>query len=251
MQLCVDGLVIKETKVGDCDKIITLLTKEYGKISVSAKGSKNLKSKLLSGTQTFSFGNFALYYSRGRYSLNDVDLKESFFDIRLDVCSYALAGYICELASDLSDENEDSGNLLQLTLNALHLTAKKSKPNALIKAVYELRALSFSGFAPDLVACSECAVYEHEKMFFSVSEGKLWCGSCFGALEQKPLDATIVSPSVLYAMRYIIFSEDKKIFSFKMEQSALSELADICERYVISKAEHGYKTLEFYNGIKD
>lgn len=251
MQISVDGLVLRETRVGEYDKIITLLTKDYGKISVSAKGSKNLKSKLLAGTQTFSYGTFVLFYGKGKYSLNDVELIESFFDLRLDVASLALAGYVCEIAGEISEENTESGELLSLVLNTLHLASKKSKPLALIKSVFELRAMSISGFAPNLVACSVCAVFESERMCFSASEGILFCGDCFDKLERKPADAVLLSASVLYAMRFIIFSDDKKIFSFKMSDAELSALSEICESYVISKMERSFNTLEFYKTVKD
>ncbi len=251
MQISVKGLVLRETKVGDYDKIITLLTKEYGKISVSAKGSKNLKSRFLAGTQSFCYGSYMLFYAKGKYSLNELELIESFYGLRSDIASLALGGYICALAYELSNENEDCGELLSLTLNALHLTVKNDRPKELIKSVYELRALSISGFAPDLVACNGCGCFESDTVLFSVTEGLMWCKECFDKLDIKPLDAKALSPNVLYAMRYILFSEDKKIFSFKLDGTELRTLADICESYVKEKTEHNITALDFYNSVKE
>ncbi len=251
MQITVKGLVLRETKVGDYDKIITLLTKEYGKISVSAKGSKNLKSRFLAGTQSFCYGSFTLFYSKGKYSLNELELLESFYGLRNDIASLALGGYICALANELSNENEENGELLALTLNALYLIVKNDREKALIKAVYELRALSISGYAPDLVACNGCGCFESDVVLFSVTEGLMWCKECFDKLEIKPLDAAVLSPSVLYAMRFILFSEDKKIFSFKLDGGELKYLADICESYMKEKTEHNISALDFYNSVKE
>ncbi len=251
MQITVRGLVLRETKVGDYDKIITLLTKEYGKISVSAKGSKNLKSRFLAGTQSFCYASFTLFYAKGKYSLNELELIESFYGLRNDITSLALGGYICALAGELSNENEDSGELLALTLNALYLIVKNDRERALVKAVYELRALSISGFAPDLVACNGCGCFESDTVLFSVTEGLMWCKECFDKLEIKPLDARVLSPNVLYAMRYILFSEDKKIFSFKLAKEELDALADICQSYTKEKVEHNIAALDFYNSVKE
>lgn len=251
MQINVRALVLKETKVGDYDKIITLLTKEYGKISVSAKGSKNLKSRFLSGTQSFCYGNFTLYYAKGKYSLNELELYESFFGLRNDIASLALAGYVCAIAYELANENEDSGGLLPLTLNALHLIVKEDRPKSLIKAVYELRALSISGFAPNLVACNECAQYEGKENYFSISEGLIWCDECYEKLADKPFDIKQLSANVLYAMRYILFSEDKKIFSFKMDEAELLMLEKLCEEYTLEKLGREIASLDFYKSVKD
>lgn len=249
MLLKVSGLVLRETKMGDYDKAVTLLTKEYGRISVSAKGSKSLKSKMLSGTQLFSYGSFNLYYSKGKYSVNDVDLQESFYNIRQRVDGFALAAYIAELAGELATENEDSGGLLPLTLNAFHLIANSLREPNFIKAVYELRAFSLMGFCPNLIACSDCSVYECDEMYFSFTEGKLWCKECFDRLTAKPADSRPVSPSVLYAARFVVFSEDKKIFSFKLNDEAMREFSAFCECYAVTQAGHGFKTLDFYKDI--
>jgi DNA repair protein RecO (recombination protein O) len=251
MQITVKGLVLRETKVGDYDKIITLLTKEYGRISVSAKGSKNLKSRFLAGTQSFCYGSFTLFSSKGKYSLNELELIESFYGLRNDIAALALGGYICALAGELANENEDCGELLALTLNALYLTVKNDRPRALVKSVYELRALSIAGFAPDLVACNGCGCFESDEVLFSITEALMWCRECFDKLEIKPLDAKVIAPNVLYAMRYILFSEDKKIFSFKLDSSELDALSDICESYMKEKTEHRIAALDFYNSVKE
>lgn len=250
MLITVSGLVLRETRIGDMDKIITVLTKEYGRISVSAKGSKSLKSKMLAGTQLFAYSEFTLYCSKGKYSVNDADLKESFYGIRQDVERFALAAYIAQLACELAPENEECAGLLSLTLNAFHLLANGLREPGFVKAVYELRAYSAMGFQPDLVACGDCAVYEDEVMYFSPSEGRLWCKSCFEGASVKPADAVALSPSALYAARFIVFSEDKKIFSFKLPEPYFSELYRLCESYVATQAGHGFSTLDFYNSVK-
>lgn len=251
MLISVNGLVLRASKYGDCDKMITLLTKEYGIISVGAKGSKNLKSRLLSGTQQFCYGTFSLYSSKNKYSLNDAELIENFYNLRTDIVYLALAGYICELASVLAPENQDSGELLPLVLNSLFLASKMKKPASQIKAVFELRAMSLSGFAPDIVACNGCGCFENDVMYFSPGEGILFCKKCFDGLSEKPADVKAISPEVLYAMRFIVFSEPKKIFSFTMDKRPLDALAKLCEDYVGNKTDRSFTTLDFYNTVKD
>ena len=79
----------------------------------------------------------------------------------------------------------------------------------------------------------------------------MWCRECFDTLEIKPLDAKVIAPNVLYAMRYILFSEDKKIFSFKLDGADLAALSDICESYMKEKSEHHIAALDFYSSVKE
>ena len=48
-----------------------------------------------------------------------------------------------------------------------------------------------------------------------------------------------------------VFSEDKKIFSFRLGESELAELSSVCERYTLMRLERSFNTLEFYNTVKD
>ena len=59
----VNGIVLKETPIGDYDKIMTVLTAEHGRLSVFARGAKRLKSPLFTATQVFSYSEMTLYKS--------------------------------------------------------------------------------------------------------------------------------------------------------------------------------------------
>ena len=61
MQYTTDGLVIREVNVGDNDKMLTILTPDRGRIGVMAKGSRSLKSQVLSTAQLYTYGNYEIY----------------------------------------------------------------------------------------------------------------------------------------------------------------------------------------------
>ena len=65
MQSTTMGLVVKELKVGEADRIITILTDRYGLIRASARGSRNLKNKLFSATGMFCYSEFTLFTQKG------------------------------------------------------------------------------------------------------------------------------------------------------------------------------------------
>jgi len=153
----IKGVVLRETAIGDYDKIMTVLTADRGKISVFARGAKRLKSPLFTATQIFSYSEMTIYRSANHYYLRSADLIENFYRMRDYLEGSALAGYIADIAADISVENQDETELLRLVLNCFHAIAFRIKPPLQIKGVFELRAASAAGFMPNLIACGDLA----------------------------------------------------------------------------------------------
>ena len=263
----VKGIVLRETPYGDFDKIITVLTAEHGKISVYAKGAKRLKSPLFTATQLFSYSEMTVYRSKNTYYIRMGELIESFYHIRDTLHGTALAGYIADIAADIAIEDEPEESLMRLVLNSFHMIAKGQKPTDLIKGVFELRASAIAGFMPNLVACGGCGNSDLNVFYFDVSSGIFHCEECYRATsllseqfaakrnENEGIYPTgqliaILSPSVFAAMRYAIYSKPERIFSFELKDEALSEFANVAEKYLACHMEKNYSTLEFYKTVK-
>ena len=79
------GLVARCVNYKENDRILTILTPDRGKLTVSSRGCRRPKSPLLACSQPFCYGEFVLFLNKERYSLNQCDLRETFYDLRLDV----------------------------------------------------------------------------------------------------------------------------------------------------------------------
>ena len=244
MHVEVDGLVLKEQSIGESDRLITILTGKYGIVRAFVRRSRSVKSKLLAGTQLLSYSDFVLYKGKNAYTVDSAQVNEVFFPLRSNIERLSEAFYLAELFSELAPENAESEALLKLLLNSLYLLAESEIDRRQIKSVAELRALSDSGYAPDLVACSECGTFETEKMYFNLESATLYCSNC--GTREKGMEISI---STVTAMRYIIYSEPKKIFSFSLKEGSLQELAVITENFVIMQTGRKYKTLDFLKSL--
>ncbi len=252
------ALVIRESDFGENDKLVTLLCAERGRITVNIKGGKSLKNKNSACAQLFCYSDFTLKEKNGFYTLSEASLIRQFFEVRSSLENFALAQYISEVCCSISVENESSTELLSLALNTLHLLCKGEKDRDFIKAVFELRLLSISGFCPDLTGCSLCRRAEHEIFYLDVMNGYLRCGDCFGSEEdmrERQISAVSVlilpiERSVIAAMRYVVSSSPKKIFSFSLDEDELNDFSSVCEKYLINQLERGFKTLDFYKRVK-
>jgi len=242
MILNTDGLVIKVSETGESDRLVTLLTKEYGVLRAFVRGAKKIKSRSLSATQLFSYAEFSIYRGRDAYIVDDAKPIEIFFSLRDDIERLALAQYFCELAGELAPVESDADAYLRVMLNSLHFLAGGKRPQTFLKAVTELRLLCFAGYMPDLVACADCGAYTDDGMRFDIGGGQLFCSACAGAGER-------VAPGVLTAMRHICFSDDGRVYSFTLSDDGLAALAGVTERYLMAHIQKRFRTLEFYKNL--
>ena len=246
VKITAPGLVIREQNIGEADKLITVLTAKHGLVRAFSRGAKKTKSKKLAATSLLSYADFTFTKTRDAFSVEEALIKEVFFELRNDVQKMALAQYFCELAYEFCEEDFESEEILRLFLNALWLLKENKKTPSFIKAVTELRLMSLSGYMPDLVACEKCGEYETEYMYFNSESGKLFCKNC------APNDySKSISSSVVTAMRYVSLSDFNKIFSFSLNDESLAVFRETAEEYLLNKTQKKFKTLEFYNVIKD
>lgn len=240
------GLVIREQSIGESDRLITVLTAERGLVRAFSRGAKKTKSKKLSATALLAYSDFTFSKSKTSFSVEEALVKEVFFELREDVLKTALAQYFCELAYEFCEEDYESEEILRLFLNSLWLLKGDKKSPEFIKSVTELRLMALSGYLPDLLACDKCGEYETGVMRFSPENGKIYCESC------NPEGRFFnVSSSVIQAMRYVTLSDFSRIFSFTLKEEALKSFCKISEDYLLNKTQRKFKTLEFYNTIKD
>lgn len=265
----IKGVVLRETAVGDYDKIMTVLTADRGKLSVFARGAKRLKSPLFTATQIFAYSEMTIYRSSNHYYLRSADLIENFYRMRDYLEGSALAGYIADIAADIAVENQDATDLLRLVLNSFHAISLRIKPPAQIKGVFELRASSIAGFMPNLVACSGCGNSDLEIYYFDVTDGVFRCEECYRAdaliaeklaQRQSEPDAiyqtgtviALLSPSVFAAMRFAIYSRAQRIFSFELkDKQTLMDFSKVAENYLLCHLEKNYATLDFYHAVSE
>ncbi len=239
-----DGLILKEQNIGEADKLVTVLTRHNGLIRAFVRGAKSFKNRKNSATGMFCYSKLSLYKSKDSYIIDEAEPVETFFGLRSDLDRITLAQYFSELSLSLVQEGEQSGEYLRLILNSLYFLSKGTKPAEQIKAVTELRLMCIAGFMPNIVACERCGEYETGTMYFDIDRGLLYCENCISESSLFPLEI-----GILRAMRHIAFSDFDKIYSFKLEENALTELSFITERYILSRLQKNFKTLDFYKEI--
>lgn len=246
MQIITDGLVLKENNVGDNDRVITVLTRDYGVLRAFSVGARRIKSKKNASTSLLAYSKFTFSGSMDKLRVDDAVPVEMFFDLRSNILNLSIAQYICELCQNLAPTEENAEEYLRLALNTLHFLSKSDSNPYLLKSIAELRLMTISGYQPDLVACRECGCFENDKMYFDISDASIVCDECIDAAASSYL---AIDRSILAAMRHIVFADFNKLFSFSIHQEKSKYLSTITEKYLCDKLERGFKTLDFLHSI--
>lgn len=230
------GIIIAENMMSDFDKMLTILTPNMGKIECVAKGARRPKSLLMAGTQFLCFGDYLLYKGGDNYSINSCETIELFYNIRTDLDKLRYAAYITKIVNDVTTENQNNYKVLQLFLNTLYVISNTDKNLELVTAIFRLRLLSIIGYRPEIRECKICKQKENLTKF-SIKDNGFKCEFC-GKPDKGALS---MSDTTKDAIRYIILSEAKKIYSFQVPKQSIDELKIISKIYLTEKLEKEYK----------
>ena len=170
MYIKTDGIVLREVAYQDSDKLLTVLTREYGKLTVRARGVRSSRSRSKAACQLLAYSEFTLLERGGRYVVTEATAKEMFPELRNDLELLSLASYFAQAADVLSPEGEENPPFVSLLLNALYALGRLGLPQKLVKAVFEMRAMCLSGYEPDLRGCAVCGAPEPDR--FNISQGR-------------------------------------------------------------------------------
>ncbi|GAB18689.1 DNA repair protein RecO [Gordonia effusa NBRC 100432] len=190
-----EAVVLRQHKLGEADRIITLLTREHGLVRAVAKGVRRTRSKFGARLEPFAHVDVHLYPGRNLDVITQVHSLDSFAaDIVADYGRYTTACAVLETAERLAGEERAPVMALQrLTVGALRALAAGERPRQQVLDAYLLRAMHESGWMPSLEHCARCAEPGPHRAFH-VAAGGAVCVYC------RPAGAASPSPGVLDLM---------------------------------------------------
>ncbi len=229
------GIILAQNNMGDYDKMCTLLTPDLGKIGCSAKGARKPKSTLMAGTQFLCFGDFLIYKGAGSYHINSCEPIEIFYNLRLDIDKLTYASKVAKIVNDVTDENQNTYRILQLTLNTIYMLSETEKDMEFILSIFKIRLLSILGFRPVIDKCVNCKTKEKLR-YFSFRDSGFKCEAC-GRQDKGAME---ISDTTIKAIRYIILSDPKKIYSFELSEENKKELQLVSKIFLNECLEKEY-----------
>jgi DNA repair protein RecO (recombination protein O) len=186
-----EAVVLRVQKLGEADRIITLLTKRNGRVRAVAKGVRRTTSKFGATVEPFSHVDVQLYPGR---SLDIVTQTESLHaygeQLVRDYPRYTAGTAVLETAERLTaEEHEPSLKLYLLVVGALRALTEDRDPSLVLDA-FLLRAMAVSGYEPALMRCGRCGEVGPHR-WFSIAGGGSTCSDC-----HEPGAATVGAPTL-------------------------------------------------------
>lgn len=239
------GIVAREVKVGESDKILTVVTEELGKISVSARGVRRAGNRYSAGTQIFSYCDWVLYKGKNTYVLNSCEIIDPFYEIRQDMTLLIYASHMLQLLNDVTNENQPAKDLVDVFIHALKALLDDNRTPSLIDRVFALKTVQLMGFVPHVSGCCLCGTKEINDISFSFRHCGFVCEKCKASMD----DVVRVLPGTAKALIYVLCAEPGKVFAFELSPEVLKNFEEIVDRYVDERLEKKYSRIDFLQEI--
>ena len=154
----------------------------------------------------------------------------------MDIDKLRYAAHITKIIQDVTQENQNSYKILQLYLNTLYTLSETDKNMDLVLSIFKIRLLCILGFTPRVNECITCK-NKNEERYLNIKDNGFKCEAC------SKVDKSCISmqEGTKNAIKYIVMSPPKKLFSFNLKEESLRELNLISKIYFNEKMEKEYK----------
>lgn len=196
------GVVLRVHKLGEADRIITLLTRKHGKVRAVAKGVRRTTSRFGARLEPFGHVDAQFYTGRTLDVITQVQTVDAFhLGIVSDYQRYTAASAVAETADRLAaEEGEPALRLYLLVSGALRALAEGERDAPLVLDAFLLRAMAFAGWSPAISECARCGRPGPHRAF-SVQAGGSVCPEC------RPPGSASPAPPVLVLLDALLHGD--------------------------------------------
>ncbi len=227
------GIILNKKDIGEADQLFTVLTKNFGKVFIAAKGIRKISSKLRSGIDLLYLSEIAFIEGRGRKTLTDALVLDKFEKLHAESARLKIAYKMADMINAVLKEEERDPEAFQAFRNMLATLDSDSLDDNKLLPFYLYCLWNFAGhigYKPDLSACILCdKKLIPGKLAFCFGSGGIVCTHCFprGAKNDK----IPIRPDEVKILRLIFARPWEEIIKIKIENSAAINLNKILEGY--------------------
>jgi DNA repair protein RecO (recombination protein O) len=191
-----EGIVLRSRELGEYDRLVTLYTRDLGRLHAVARGARRLRSRFGAALELFTLGDAVGFEREGRglLRLDHFDIRRSFRAVREDLERLGQGARMLEAVSRLTGERDPQPSCFALLLRALR--ALEAHPPGRVQLAFTLRLLDLLGHRPRLDRCGGCArAVGTAGIVFDAAAGTVACEAC------RPGGALPLAPKTLAVLR--------------------------------------------------
>ncbi len=241
-----EAIVLRHSDWGEADRLLTLYTREMGKVRAIAKGARKIRSRKAGHLEPFTRVNLQLARGRQMYIVTQAETIDAFLSLRDDLTSIGYTSYVLELIDRFTYEEDENGALYRLLRDTLGRLNQTADPQLVLR-YYEIRLLDFLGYRPELINCVENGEeIQAQDQFFSPARGGVLCPSC----GRRTGRGRPVSMLALKFLRHFQRSTFQEAARAHLTPEIHRELEDLMEHYLTYILERGLNTPEFIERVR-
>jgi DNA repair protein RecO (recombination protein O) len=247
------AIVLRRIEFGDYDLIVTLFTREQGKISGIAKSAKKSVKRFPGVLEPFSLLNVVLAKGRSKSMpvLQEASLEDPFFKIREDIMSTAYASYWAELIYLWMADGEPQDPLYRLTVHVLDALNRGETSPEILSIIFQMRFLSLAGFRPNFDHCHACKTcldqIRHASVISDPSSGGIACPTCSAIAD----DWLTISKGTLKQLMWTDNGSLERAARVRFTPTAITEGLAFLEAFVPFHIGRSPKSLKVLKAVRE
>jgi DNA repair protein RecO (recombination protein O) len=241
-----EGIVLRHSDWGEADRILTIFTRQLGKVTAIAKGIRKPRSRKAGHLEPFSRTSMLLAHGRDLLILTQAEAIDVFEPLRQDLVLLGYTSYVIELLDRFTYEEGENRPLYNLLARTLLRLSRGDNPD-LVTRYYEMRLLDLVGFRPQLVNCAQCgSVIQAQDQYFSAEKGGALCPAC----GRKDPAARPVSMTALKYLRHFQRCNYRQAARAQIPSVIFGEIENLMQHYLTYLLERGLNSPSFLRRVK-
>ena len=242
-----EAIIIKKTKLGEADSILTFYTPYMGKIQGFARSLRKPKSRLAGHLELLTYSQVSLARGRSIDTITGSQTINSFLPLKtdLDLASYAL--YVIELVNQFTPEHAEDYPLFRLLLETMERLCSPEQNRELVLRYFELHLLEKAGYRPQLHHCVSCrTALEPVVNTFSPASGGILCPVC----GRDHFSIYSVSVNALKVLRLMQSTGYETVCRLRMNPELSRELEMLLRNYLRYLLEREVKSAAWLDSLR-
>jgi len=243
-----EAIVIRRQDLRETSLIITLFTKDFGKIKGIVRGVRGPHAQYGGGSLEIFAHDEVVFYEQKKadvFTISQCDLIEFFDSIRQSLERLAYANYIIELLDSVTALGDKNTEVFELLLNSLILLSGQASPKRVAR-IFEIKLLGLLGIMPTLATCAYCGKKIDTSAKFSVVHGGLICKTCI----DKDNNALPVMAGTVKFIEHIRSLPFEKVERIKVANAVGKELESLLRKFLDYHIERRLNSVEFLKEIE-
>lgn len=242
----VEALILRHQRWGEADRILTIFSKENGKLRVIAKGVRKTTSRKSGHVELYMQTALQLAQGRDFWILTQAEAINSFLPLREDLQRMGVASYVIELLDKFTYEDGPNPQLYKLVVETLERLTTEASTFVILR-FFEMRLMDMLGYRPQLFQCIGCqGEIKAEDQYFSAQVGGVICPQC----AHKYDDIRKISVSALKYLRHFQRSSFKDALAASPGSEVEQEIERTMQWYLTYILERAINSQIFLQQIR-